>query len=68
MYQSDGLRHAGRGGRQSDNGCNVRVSIIDESLEEIVREYPGVDPSSKSLVYAFFYLADRLYGDRKSVV
>jgi DNA-binding MarR family transcriptional regulator len=37
----------------------VRVSIIDESLEEIVREYPDVDPSSKSLVYAFFYLADR---------
>lgn len=37
----------------------MRVGIVDESLEEISREYPGVDLSSKSLVYAFFYLADK---------
>lgn len=43
----------------SENECNVRVSIIDESLEEIAREFPSVDISSKSLVYGFFYLADR---------
>lgn len=37
----------------------MRVTVIDESLEEIAREYPEVDGSSKSLVYAFFYLADK---------
>lgn len=37
----------------------MRVSIIDESLEGIAREYPDIDISSKSLVYAFFFLADK---------
>jgi len=37
----------------------VRVSIIDESLDGIAREFPSVDLSSKSLVYGFFYLADQ---------
>jgi len=37
----------------------VRVSIIDESIDEIAREFPSVDISSKSLVYGFFYLADK---------
>lgn len=37
----------------------MRVSIIDESIEEIAREFPSIDTTSKSLVYGFFYLADK---------
>ncbi len=37
----------------------MRVNVIDESLEEIAREYPDLDLTAKSLVYGFFYLADK---------
>lgn len=43
----------------TDDGWQVRVSIIDESLDGIAREFPSVDLTSKSLVYSFFYLADK---------